>query len=522
MAGEPNPDISSASRAAPHRLARTLGRVTRPNPGDLKMKMEPRLKVGAPASVAALLAATALARLPLFNVVDAVIAQYRERQTDLLDSSTALVNLAEAENRDLTADEQRQVAGLADEFDTLENQIAIRQRVVAQTAVMNTPAGRRTEPSDPGVDPPANRAVPAPGMRAEPRPRVTANGNGGFRSFGDFAVAVRNAGRHGADQVDPRLRNAAAASFGQESVGADGGFAVPPDFRSEIAIKVFGEDSLVARTDRQRTSSNSMTIPTDMTAPWDNTGGIQAYWDGEANVMTQSKPKLEEVTYKAHKLHCLVPVTEELLEDAPSMDAYLRKKAPEKLDFKLSNAIVRGNGAGMPLGFLNSQALVTVAAEGSQAAATIVTANISKMFARMPASSRKSAVWLVNPDATEQLDLLTVGQQPVYMPPGGISEAPYGRIKGRPVIEHQVCDIVGNLGDIMFVDFEQYMSLTKIGGGRDDNGMKTDVSMHLWFDQDLVAYKFTIRIGGQPWWSQATTPLNGSNKLSPFVTLAAR
>lgn len=487
------------------------------------MKMEPRLKVGAPASVAALLAATALARLPLFNAVDAVIAQYRERQTDLLASSETIVNTAEAENRDLTADEQRQVAGLADEFDTLENQIGIRQRIVDQAGIMNTPQGRRTEPNDPNVEPaPSNRIVPAPGNRVEPRPRVTANGNGGFRNFGDFAIAVRNAGQKGNDQVDPRLRNAAASTYGQESVGADGGFAVPPDFRSEIAMKVFGEDSLVARTDRQRTSSNSMTIPTDMTAPWDNTGGIQAFWDGEATVMQQSKPKLEEVTYKAHKLHCLVPVTEELLEDAPSMDAYLRKKAPEKLDFKLSNAIVRGNGAGMPLGFLNSPALVTVAAEAAQTAGTINTTNISKMYARMPASSRRSAVWLVNPDATAQLDLLTVGQQPVYMPPGGIADAPYGRIKGRPVIEHQVCDIVGNLGDIMFVDLEQYMSLTKIGGGRDDNGMKTDVSMHLWFDQDLVAYKFTIRIGGQPWWSKATAPLNGSNKLSPFVTLAAR
>jgi HK97 family phage major capsid protein len=42
-----------------------------------------------------------------------------------------------------------------------------------------------------------------------------------------------------------------------------------------------------------------MTMPTDMTTPWDSTGGIQAYWDGEAAAMTQSKPKLEEVTFKA-------------------------------------------------------------------------------------------------------------------------------------------------------------------------------------------------------------------------------
>jgi hypothetical protein len=84
-------------------------------------------------------------------------------------------------------------------------------------------------------------------------------------------------------------------------------------------------------------TTNSKTMPIDMTTPWDSSGGIQVYWDGEGRTMTQSKPKLEEVTFKASKIHCLVPLTEELLEDAPAMDAYLRKKAPEKLDFSISD-----------------------------------------------------------------------------------------------------------------------------------------------------------------------------------------
>jgi hypothetical protein len=66
------------------------------------------------------------------------------------------------------------------------------------------------------------------------------------------------------------------------------------------------------------------------------------------------------------------------------------------------------------------------------------------------------------------------------------------------------------------------MTLTKTGGGRDANGMRTDVSIHLWFDQDLVAYRFTLRLGGQPWWSAATSPRDGSSTQSPFVVLAAR
>lgn len=474
-----------------------------------------------PASVQALLACTALSGLPIF--ADATIQAHRDRQAQVNESSQAILNQAEADQRELTETEQRQVEALADEFDSLENQISLRERILNQGTTLNAPQGRRTtpEPTDGDLDDRAqNRGAPAPQRRAEPQPRASGGGRAGFRNFGEFANRVFQASRGG--EPDARLRNAAATTYGSEGVGADGGFAVPPDFAAEISSRVFSEDSLIGRCDDMPSSTNSKTLPVDMTTPWDSSGGIQAYWEGEARTMTQSKPKLEEETFKAHKLHCLVPVTEELLEDSPAMDSYLRKKAPEKMDFAISDKIVRGTGAGMPLGFLNSPALVTQAAEGGQTADTIVTANISKMWSRMPISSRLSSVWLIHPDVEPQLDTLTVGQQPVYIGPGGIADSPYGRLKGRPVIPHQVCETVGDLGDIMLVDFKQYMALKKVGNGRDANGFKAETSIHLWFDQDLTAFKFTFRLGGQPWWSAPITPRDGSNTMSPFVTLAAR
>ncbi len=488
------------------------------------------------ASVASVLALAAIggpAHGAIFNkvedeITDSVIDANRDRQSELMETSSNILAKAEAEKRDLTVEEQSQIDGLNTEFEDLENQINLRARSLANAAHLNAPRARVTAPADdidqdePPAARPANRAAaPLAQRRVEPQARnVTARGTGGFRSLGEFADRVRNSalGR----ETDPRLRNAAASTVGSEGVGADGGFVVPVDFRTEIATKVFGEDSLVTRTDRMKTSSNSITLPTDMTTPWDSTGGIQAYWGSEGAAMNQSKPKFEDVQYKAHKLHVLVPMTEELLEDAPAMDAYLRRKAPEKMDFKISDALIRGTGAGQPLGVLNSPALVTVAAEGAQTADTINQANISKMWSRMPVQSRRSAIWLINPDSEPQLDGLTVGQQPVYMPPGGLADTPYGRMKGRPVIPHQVCSTLGDVGDLMLIDFAQYMTLTKLGAGRDDNGLKQDVSMHLWFDQDLVAFKFTIRIGGQPWWSVATSPRAGSASQSPFIALAAR
>lgn len=479
-----------------------------------------------PASVVALLAREVPATFVIF--ADGIIAAHRERQQAIIESQEAITARAEAENRDLTTAEQEEMGRLGDEFDDLDRQVAARERMATQRASLQAPRGRRTEPDDVDDPNPAASAAPRPSAaatnpapRAPAQPRATAGGTGGFRNFGEFAQSVRNATLRGGE-LDPRLRNAAVSTYGNESTGADGGFAVPADYRTEILTKVFEETSLLSLTDRLQSSSNTLTLPTDETTPWQTSGGIQAYWTAEGAAKTQSKPALGETTIKLHTLACLVPVTEELLEDAPAMGAYLNRKAPEKMDFKVSDAIVRGTGAGMPLGFLNSPALVTVAAEGGQSADTINATNLVKMMARMPAASRRTAVWLIHPDAEPQLPLMSIGQQPVYLPAGGLAGNQHGTLFGRPVIPHQVAETVGDVGDIMFVDLKQYLTATKTGNGRDSNGLRQDVSIHLWFDQDMVAYRFTMRIAGAPWWASAMAQRDGSNTQSPYVVLAAR
>jgi HK97 family phage major capsid protein len=482
-----------------------------------------------PGSVLAVLALGVPGNAILFNDVDAVIEAHRTRQGELADAQATIVATADAESRELSVEEGQQLDELAAEFDRLGNEIDRRERLINQTSLLTQSSGRQTE-ADPVADdgPVVTNAAPpnapraAAPSRAPAQPRVSAGGNFGFRNMGEFARTVRAAHPSFGGNVDQRLIRAAAAStYASEGTGADGGFLVPPDFRTEVLSRVFGEDSLIQRTRRIQSSSNSITMPIDTTSPWGSTG-VQSYWTAEGATKTQSKPAFENVTVKAHTLATLVPVTEELLEDAPALDGYLRMAVPKQMDFVISNALIRGSGAGQPLGILNAGGLVTVAAEGAQSADTILAANIFKMYARMPVSSRQTAVWLIHPDAEPQLYGLTLANQPVFLPAGGLSDAPFGRLMGRPVIPHQVTETVGDLGDIMFVDFNEYISLTKTGNGRDANGMKSDVSIHLWFDQDLVAYRFTIRVGGQPIWNSTLAQRDGTSVQSPYVALAAR
>jgi HK97 family phage major capsid protein len=178
------------------------------------------------------------------------------------------------------------------------------------------------------------------------------------------------------------------------------------------------------------------------------------------------------------------------------------------------------------LGILNSPSVVSIAAENGQASDTILAENISKMWAQLYAPCRRDAVWLINQDIEPQLDQMQfsvkdasgniVGGFPLYVPPNGLSATPFATLKGRPVIPTQACNTLGSLGDIILVDLKQYMTAFKAGG------VKSDVSIHLWFDYDVTAYRFVLRIAGQPWWATYITPLSGSNYLSWAVTLAER
>ncbi len=460
------------------------------------------------------------------------IDELRLQLKEANDRSHETLAKAQAEKRDLTTEEEADLDGLIAASERIQANIDRLEKLGEQTERLNTSNGRKTAPDQPQPPQRADDADEQPTRHlTQPRPRISVieRGNGGFPSLGEFAYHVRLACSRGS-RVDPRLERLASPTiYGNESSGADGGFAVPPDFRTAIMNLIGAEDSLLSRCDQVTTNSNTFTAPVDETTPWQTSGGIQAYWTGEGDTKTQSKPLLSERTVKLNKLIALVPMTDELLEDASAMDAYLRRKAPEKIAFKVNAAILNGTGVGMPLGILRSPALITVAEESGQVASTLVGNNIIKMWSRLYGPCRANAVWIVNQEIEPQLYKLSIPGTDntgnavtgwgalVYMPAGGLSSQPYGTLFGRPVIVSQAASALDTPGDIILADLTQYLALLKSGPNP-----KFDISIHLWFDSDITAFRFVLRIGGMPWWSAAASALNGSNTYSPFVALATR
>ena len=451
-------------------------------------------------------------------VVMAVTIEDLEAQAqDLLTASQALIDKADGEDRDLTEDELETIEANKTKVEALGRQIAAR-RMAAPAA---QGSGRRTaaEPQNRN-DPNSNgqrRTVPAAA-------RDSARHN--FLNLGEFAQGVRlqALGNGGDHQAVQKLLNA-ATTYGNEGSGGDGGWLVPPEFARAIWQKVEAEENLMNRCAPLTPAGNSMTIPKDEATPW-GTAGIRVYWEGEANAMSQSKAAFEGSTLRLFALTALVPASDWLIEDAPGYESFIMAKVPGIRSDTINDKILDGTGVGMPLGVLKAPSLVSVAKETSQPADTIWFANINKMWSRMYAPWRRNAVWIINQDVEPQLEgMAFVGNgitptaassTPVYLPPGGLSDAPYGRLKGRPVIPLQAAKTVGDQGDIMLIDFNQYWALRK------NAAPKQDTSIHLYFDQNVTAFRFVWRMNGQPAWSSAITPANGSNTLSWAVALDAR
>lgn len=448
-----------------------------------------------------------------------VLADLEARVTEINASLDAFRVRAEAGD-DLTDEETAEIEESAGELEKLT------KKIKALKLLQPTGQGRRT-PAEP-----QNRNEPGGGGRrtvpAEPRQDAQRMG---FRSFGEFAQTVQNHYRGNVTDHVTRLRNA-ATTFGNEGVGADGGFLIPPSFSATIWQKVNGIDNLLTRCTPLTTDGNSLTIPKDETTPWDTTKGVQVYWEGEGAQIPQSKGLFEMGQLRLSKLTALVPISEEMMQDASGLESWLNAKAPQKMASKINTGIIAGTGAGQPLGIIPGYgavgaSVIQVSKETSQPAATVWFANINKMWGRMYAGWRANAVWLINQDVEPQLEgMAFVGNgitptaassTPAYMPSGGLNDAPYARLKGRPVLPIEACSALGNLGDIILCDLSQYWALTKAGGA-----IQTDTSIHLFFDQALMAFRFIFRVNGQPAWSAPIARQNGSNTLSWAVTLQAR
>jgi len=342
-----------------------------------------------------------------------------------------------------------------------------------------------------------------------------------FESLADFMGAVRHA-KLNAHDADVRI--VAAAQGGNETTDAEGAILVPAEFAPGIISRTFAADPVANRCRQQPMSSNRLVLfgATDASrVDGQRNGGVAGFWTREAGQYTGTKPKFREMAFQTDKLTVLTYATDEVLEDGTAWKAFVDRVVPDEFSFKVGDAIFNnpGSGAG-PFGIRNCPALLVLNKESGQAAGSIVTKNIEKMYARMPGYLRANAAWFINQDMEDQLWELTRGSgtavELLYTPPGmkGNNNS-YGLLLGLPVIPVEYAQTCGTQGDITLANFDEYM-LGKRGG------VKADTSIHVAFLTGEQAFRWQMRVAGQPLWDKPVTPKNGTNLQSPFIQLQTR
>jgi HK97 family phage major capsid protein len=454
--------------------------------------------------------------------MDANLMELIEKRKSALEKANALNELTITENRNMTEDEVVRYDGYMKEADMVDGQIKRAEDLKAKSL--------DTEERSANYRTPVTSTEPVSGGKdlAEDKP---------WESTGTFLRAVADASSpHG--HVDPRLlqgmtsieaRNAKngqfrAASGANEGVNADGGFLVKTDQASGLLQREHVTGQLAAQTSHLpiSTNANSITVPTvDETSrtTGNRYGGIRVYTANEAATVTATKARFGELRFDLNKYMGITYITEELMQDAGALEAWVMDKFPEEIRYRIDEDIIRGNGAGQLLGILNSGSLVSQAAENNQPAATVVTENIVNMYSRMDPRGLANAKWYINSELFPQIYTLTLavgtGGSSMFVEAGKLPDTPNGSLLGKPIEIIEQCSALGTVGDIIFADMSQYMRADK-------GGIKQATSMHVRFLYDEMAYRFTYRVDGKPMFDSALTPAYGSATQSPFVALATR
>ena len=416
------------------------------------------------------------------------VLEMKAKREDARLKAMAVLNKAEAEDRFLTDEEQKEIDGYESEIRSWDESISRAEKMLA------------IEPEDrSAMEKPEVKPTPSKGEEKR------------FATFGEQLLAAYRAAAPGG-KVDERLTTRAASGL-NESTPSDGGFLVQQDFVTELLKRTYETGILASRAKKIPISTNANgmkinAVDEDSRANGSRWGGVQTYWEGEADELTGSKPKFRQLELSLKKLTGLCYATDELLQDAAALEAVIRQAFAEEFGFKIDDAILDGSGEGEPLGILNSGAIVKVEKEKDQTD-IITVENLIKMWNRLWARSRANAVWYINQELEPYLYTLKLGDKPVYIPAGGLSEKPYGTLFGRPVIPLEQCNAAGEVGDIILADIGQYLLIDK-------GGVKAASSIHVRFLYDESVFRFIYRVDGKPIWNKPLSPYKGSASVFAF------
>jgi HK97 family phage major capsid protein len=340
-----------------------------------------------------------------------------------------------------------------------------------------------------------------PEIEKQDRQLITVEGGPAYdRTF----AGMFNKGRK--FEVNEEEIRAFRASMVEGTLSA-GGASVPEPLAAQWL-----DSSLESEIIRPRCTVWPMTSASRKVPGWDGFdqsggeyyGGFAMQFLAEEGTGDKQTGKLRLIELNAKKGAIFVDASSELVEDGMGFDAQLELAMRRSLSLGMDYYLLRGVGAGQPLGVINSPGVISVTKETGQTADTLNYYNVAKMFSRMYPGGLNRAVWIAN--STLLPSLLT--DMTVSVGTGGNvvnvfteNNGQYSLL-GRPLFLTPNLPPLGDANDLVFVDLSQYCC-----------GIRRDIRLERsnipGWTQDLMSYRILVRFDGQGTWSGSITPRNG-------------
>lgn len=343
------------------------------------------------------------------------------------------------------------------------------------------------------------------------------------KSFADFLLAVRygNAKRLQGVYKSMPVKTGKDGEWQKAlsgETGTSGGYMVPTEYESQMMQIAYDVSPILNRVTRVPVGSDSGTYPAldQFVTPTAGSGetalaaGVAAAQRQPGGSLNETEPNFEDIEWRIHNVGGFTKVDNELSADSPqAIGVLLERLFGVAVAAKNVRNILRGSGAGEPLGILNAAAAIGITPDSDNTFAYADALEMKSRFKQVGGAP----TWVWHPGIWQDVGVFEVGTGgAVWMANLG-ADAPAGLL-GYGYMDNEHMPQDDNAGCVLLADFAAYLFFER-------QGLVVAFSEHAAFTENRGTWRFTQRNDGQPWMKDAITLADpqGSYTVSPFVFL---
>lgn len=456
--------------------------------------------------------------LQFFATATETLQDLMQQRADVHDQMETLLNTAKDEGRDLTAEEVQEFENLDAQYTELDEKILAKQeqenraqKVANRASVINS-------------QPQNFRPAAAAGAPTQPKKLD----DGGFKNLGEMLHAVRfgdpkgrlselpvGEGQGGGIAVPEAFKKDLMPVRNEWSAGTgeDGGYMVPSRTETSTIWQLNPERSIV----RPRATVIPAGDPPDgqLSMPALNQGnngvygGVEVQWINEGEEKPNTDATLREITLQPNEVAASTVVTDKLLRNWMAASSFISNLMTSAMYAAEDMAFLTGNGVGKPSGIVSAPGTIAV----NRASANQVSyQDVVNMLANLYYESQSNAVWVASQTVLPQVATMQDGGGRYIYIQGDATKAIPSTLAGIPILFTGKTPTLGNKGDLMLVDFANYLI-------KDGSGPFVAASEHVLFKQNKTVIKVFWNVDGEPWVNAPLLLEDGSTTVSPYIVL---